>query len=79
MLTLDPDLVPDPDPNWAKILDPNPNSMYLEIGSTTLVPVVVLTQRAAVPPDNGVTSGGAELVRFGSALGSGWYSFATLK
>ena len=20
----------DPDPNWAKILDPNPNSMYLD-------------------------------------------------
>ena len=21
---------PDPDPNWAKILDPDPNSMYLD-------------------------------------------------
>ena len=25
-ITLDPD----PDPNWAKILDPDPNSMYLD-------------------------------------------------
>ena len=25
-LTLDPD----PNPNWAKILDPDPNSMYLD-------------------------------------------------
>ena len=33
-ITLDPDqdldLDPDPYPNWAKILDPDPNSMYLE-------------------------------------------------
>ena len=28
--TPDPDLYPDPDPNWAKILDPDPNSMYLD-------------------------------------------------
>ena len=25
----DPDLDPDSDPYWAKILDPDPNSMYL--------------------------------------------------
>ena len=24
------DITLDPDPNWAKILDPNPNSMYLD-------------------------------------------------
>ena len=23
-------LNPDPDPNWAKLLDPDPNSMYLD-------------------------------------------------
>ena len=23
-------LEPDPDPNWAKIMDPDPNSMYLD-------------------------------------------------
>ena len=28
-LDLDPDPEPDSDPNWAKILDPDPNSMYL--------------------------------------------------
>ena len=27
-VTLNPD--PNPDPNWAKILDPDPNSMYLD-------------------------------------------------
>ena len=27
-ITLDPDR--DPNPNWAKILDPDPNSMYLD-------------------------------------------------
>ena len=26
----DRDLDPDPEPNWAKILDPDPNSMYLD-------------------------------------------------
>ena len=27
---MDPDPDLDPDPNWAKILDPDPNSMYLD-------------------------------------------------
>ena len=27
---MDPDLDLDPDLNWAKILDPDPNSMYLD-------------------------------------------------
>ena len=27
---MDPDLDLDPDPNWAKILDSDPNSMYLD-------------------------------------------------
>ena len=29
-ITLEPDPDLDPDPNWAKILDPDPNSMYLD-------------------------------------------------
>ena len=29
-ITLDPDPDLDPDPNWARILDPDPNSMYLD-------------------------------------------------
>ena len=33
---LDPDTDLDPDLNWAKILDPDPNSMYPVFGSSTL-------------------------------------------
>ena len=41
----------DPDPNWAKILDPDPNSMYLDpqVHNTCLSPNIFLQTNLSWP------------------------------